>query len=250
MAENRNVELPAASPAPTRAESSPAQPIIINQHLTKSTFAYQEMRRMIMEGEIEPGQRLILRDIAAQLGLSIQPIRDAIKMLERDGLVDTESHRGAIVTQISGETITELIGIRMWLEILAIEEAVPAHTPESVRVAQEALETAEQELARGGGLAYSQANRRLHEAIEAPAPLLIRQLISDSWEHLWRERRRMSLFELAPTAGPAAQREHVNIVTAVGRGDATGAAQAMARHRESTLAAWRTALAGLPQLPR
>jgi DNA-binding GntR family transcriptional regulator len=250
MAENRNAEANAFASSSTRAEGSAVNPIIINQHLTKSTFAYQEMRRMILESEIEPGQRLILRDIAAQLGLSIQPIRDAIKMLERDGLVDTESHRGAIVTQISGETITELIGLRMWLEILATEEAVPEHTPVSVAAMQEALEIAEQELARGGGLAYSLANRRLHEAIEAPAPGLIRQLISDSWEHLWRERRRMSLFELQPAAGPSAQREHIEIVTAVARGDAKGAAQAMAVHRDSTLAAWRSALAGLPPLPR
>jgi DNA-binding GntR family transcriptional regulator len=250
MAENRNAESQAASPSLPRAGSSPVQPIIINQHLTKSTFAYQEMRRMILESEFEPGQRLILRDIAAQLGLSIQPIRDAIKMLERDGLVDTESHRGAVVTQISGGAITELIGVRMWLEILAVEQAVPAHTPQTVKAAQDALETAEQELARGGGLAYSQANRWLHEAIEAPAPQLIRQLIADSWEHMWRERRRMSLFELQPAAGPSAQREHVEIVTAVAMGDAKGAAQAMARHRESTLGAWREALAGLPPLPQ
>jgi DNA-binding GntR family transcriptional regulator len=208
------------------------------------------MRRLILEGEIEPGSRLLLRDIADRLGLSIQPIRDAIKMLERDGLVDTESHRGAVVTQISGGTITELIGIRMWLEVLAVEQAVPAHTEESARAAVEALETAERELSKNAGLAYSQANRRLHEAIEAPAPLLLRQLISDTWEHMWRERRRMSLFTLEPTAGPAAQREHVAIVTAVTNGDAKGAAAAMARHRDSTLVAWYKALATLSAHPR
>lgn len=240
---------PPASRAPA-AGSSMVNSVIVNQHLTKSTFAYHEMRRMILEGELEPGQRLVLRDIAGQLGLSIQPIRDAIKMLERDGLVDSESHRGAVVTQISGNTILELIAVRMWLEILATEQAVPAHTPGSIQAVQEALETADTELARGGGLAYSQANRRLHEAIEAPASPLVRQLISDSWEHLWRERRRMSLFELEPTAGPAAQREHVAIITALASGDATSAAQAMARHRDSTLAAWRKALAVLSLQPR
>jgi len=247
MDDNKGYES-SASRAPT-AESSFVNSIIVNQHLTKSTFAYHEMRRMILEGELEPGQRLVLRDIAGQLGLSIQPIRDAIKMLERDGLVDSESHRGAVVTQISGNTILELIAVRMWLEILATEQAVPAHTQDSIRAVQEALETADMELARRGGLAYSQANRRLHEAIEAPASPLVRQLISDSWEHLWRERRRMSLFELEPTAGPAAQREHIAIVTALANGDAKSATQAMARHRDSTLAAWRKALALLPQQP-
>src|SRR5258706_4348199 len=169
-----------AADEPTRAEISTVNPIIINQHLTKSTLAYHEMRRMIMEGEIEPGTRLLLRDIADRLSLSIQPIRDAIKMRERDGLVDTESHRGAVVTQISGETITELIGVRMWLEILAVEESVPAHTDESVRASQETLELAEHELARGGGLAHSQAKPRPHEAIDGPAPPPPRQLIVDS----------------------------------------------------------------------
>ncbi|GEM_PF-2303336 len=233
---------PAAS---ARAAGYPVYPAIVNQHLTKSNFAYHELRRMILEGEIEPGNRLLLRDTADRLGLSIQPIRDAIKLLERDGLVDSESHRGAVVTQISGETVCELISIRMWLEILAVEEAVPLHTPTSIQIVESALK-ADRELARGGGLAYSQANRRLHEAIEAPAPSLLRQLISDSWEHLWRERRRMSLFELEPTAGSSAQREHEAIVAALTQGDRKGAAEAMAQHRESTITAWRKALAALP----
>jgi DNA-binding GntR family transcriptional regulator len=244
MADQKNVT---TADSVARPRAGGASPVIVNQHLTKSTFAYHELRRMILEGEIDPGTRLLLRDIADRLGLSIQPIRDAIKMLERDGLVDTESHRGAMVTQISSVAITELIGIRMWLEILAVEEAVPSHTPETVNAVREALDVAEYELARGGsGLAYSEANRRLHEAIESPAPALLRQLIADSWEHLWRERRRMSLFALEPARSSSAQREHVAIVSALTDGDAAGAAQAMARHRESTLKAWQKALAGLP----
>ncbi len=59
----------------------------------------------------------------------------------------------------------------------------------------------------------------------------------------------MSLFSLQPTAGPSAQREHVAIVSAIARRDAKGPAAAMATHRESTLAAWRKALAELPSLP-
>jgi DNA-binding GntR family transcriptional regulator len=222
-------------------------PVVVNQHLTKSTYAYQELRRMILEGELEPGTRLLLRNVAEQLGLSIQPIRDAIKMLERDGLVDTESHRGATVTQISVDAVIELISVRLWLEILAVEEAVPGHSEESLAAVKAAMASAEQILeTQGDGLAYSQANRRLHEAIEAPAPPHLRDLIAYLWEQLWRARRRMSLFSLAPTSARAAQREHRALVAAVTRGDAEAAAAAMARHRESTLAAWRKALASLP----
>jgi len=202
---------------------------------------------MILDGELEPGTHLRLRNLAEQLGLSIQPIRDAIKMLERDGMVDSESHRGATVTQISGDAVIELIGVRLWLEILAIKEAVPRHTEASLKEVEKALEDAGRTVrTEGDGLAYSQANRRLHEAIEAPAPPHLRDLIADLWEQLWRARRRMSLFSLEPTSARSAQREHKALVAAVARGDADEAADLMARHRESTLAAWRKAIAALP----
>ncbi len=228
-------------------EDRRSAPVVVNQHLTKSTYAYQELRRMILEGGLEPGTRLLLRNLAEQLGLSIQPIRDAIKMLERDGLVDTESHRGATVTQISVDAVIELIGVRLWLEILAVREAVPGHTDASLAEVREAMAAAEQVMeTEGDGLAYSQANRRLHEAIEAPAPPHLVELITDLWEQLWRARRRMSLFSLAPTSARSAQREHRALVAAVARRDAEAAAEVMTHHRESTLEAWRKALAALP----
>jgi DNA-binding GntR family transcriptional regulator len=221
-------------------------PVVLNQHLTKSMFAYQELRRMILDGELEPGTRLLLRNLAEQLGLSIQPIRDAIKMLERDGLVASESHRGATVTQISGVEIVQLIGIRLWLEILAVREAVPRHTADSLEAVRAAFDEAGRVADSADGLAYSQANRRLHEAIEAPAPTQLLEVIGDLWERLWRARRQASLFSLEPTSRRAAQREHKSLVAAVTRGDIDAAGEVMARHRESTLEAWRKALATLP----
>jgi len=223
---------------------------VVNQHLTKSMYAYQELRRLILAGELKPGTRLLLRNLAEQLGLSIQPIRDAIKMLERDGLVASESHRGATVTQISGVEVLQLISIRLWLEILAVREAVPRHTNETLQVVRAAFDEAAQAADAGGdGLVYSQANRQLHEAIEAPAPITLRDLIADLWERLWRARRHASLFALEPTSRRAAQREHKRLVTAVMRGDIEKAADVMARHRESTLTAWHKALAMLPPAP-
>jgi DNA-binding GntR family transcriptional regulator len=216
---------------------------IVNQHLTKSTYAYQELRRMILEGQLLPGERLLLRNLADGLDLSIQPIRDAIKMLERDGLVETESHRGAAVTEISGSTVVELISVRMWLEILAVEQAVPLHDAKSVEVVEAALEDAGATIdSAGDGLDYSSANRRLHEAIEAPAPAQARNLISETWDHMWRVRRQMSLFTLETTAAPTAQREHERLVAAIKRRDVEGAVSAMTKHRDSTLKHWESAV--------
>jgi DNA-binding GntR family transcriptional regulator len=215
------------------------------RHLTKTDFAYWELRRQILDGELPPGERLLLRQLADKLGLSVMPIRDALRMLERDGLVDSQTHRGATVTQISGDTIVDTISIRMWLEVLAVREAVPFHTDETLARMDAALAEAEETAGRGDALEYARANRTLHELIEAPAPAALRELIEDSWERLWQSRRRMSLFSLLPGIAMEAQREHARIASAVRSGDAEAAAAAMEQHRESTLTAWRSALVDL-----
>lgn len=210
--------------------------------LTKSDYAYEELRRRIVEDELPPGTRLLLRPLADELGLSVMPIRDALRMLAHDGLVTSESHRGATVTPISAHTVVELIGIRMWVEVLAIREATPLHTDETLVVAERAMKAAGKAIKVKTGLRYSAANRDLHEALEAPASATVLQLIADLWERLWHERRRASLFTLMPERRELAQREHVEIFEAVSTGDPDAAADAMLRHRETTLAAWHTAL--------
>jgi len=211
--------------------------------LSKSDFAYQELRRRILDDKLPPGTRLLLRPLAEELGLSVMPVRDALRMLEGDGLVTLESHRGATVTRISKESVLQIIGMRMWMEVLAVREATPLHTPASLKRVTRILAEAETAMAEGDGLAYTTANRRLHEAIEAPAPEPIHQLVRDLWERLWQTRRRTALFVTSPERMPQAQEEHRQLVAAVVDGDAEAAGAAMQRHRESTLEAWRAALA-------
>lgn len=221
---------------------SPPRRAPVVQHLTKSEFAYHELRRRIVDDEIAPGTRLLLRPLAEELGLSVMPVRDALRMLEGEGLVTLESHRGATVTQISRESVLEIIGMRMWMEVLAVVEATPRHTPASLERVQKILREAEEAMWAGDGAAYTAANRRLHEEIEAPAPDLIRQLIRDMWERLWQTRRRVALYETLPDRIPAAQDEHAAIVAALVARDAEAAREAMERHRIATLEAWERAL--------
>lgn len=210
--------------------------------LTKSDYAYTELRRRILDGELAPGSRMLLRPLADELGVSVMPVRDAIRLLERDGLVATKSHRGATVTGISRDAIIDAISMRMWLEILALREATPRHTAETLEVAELALVQAEHAAATGEGIAYTRANRVVHEALEAPASLALRQLIHELWDKLWQARRRMSLFVLSSDRIVGAEAEHRELFDAVRRRDADDAADVMARHRESTLSAWDNVL--------
>jgi DNA-binding GntR family transcriptional regulator len=197
--------------------------------LTKAEYAHSELRRRILDGELPPGTRILLRPTAEELGLSMIPVREAIRMLENDGLVETASHRGATVTEISPAVIVQAISIRMW--------------PETLEHARGLLDEADRAARTGDPLRYSRANRDFHEALEAPAPARIRDLVGEVWDQLWEARRRMSLFILLPERIGLAQAEHRELLDAVGRGDAEGAGAVMLRHRESTLAAWRNALA-------
>jgi DNA-binding GntR family transcriptional regulator len=210
---------------------------------TKGAFAYAELRRQILDGELQPGARLYLRPLAERLGLSVQPVRDALRLLERDGLVTSASHRGATVTPISRDSILDLIGVRMWLEVLAVREAAPRHTAATRERVQAALAEADTRAEADDPLGFSRANRAFHEALEAPASAPLRELIASTWERVWEARRRTSLFAIAPGSTADAQREHRRLARAVGSGDADAAAAAMERHRATTLAAWRGALA-------
>jgi DNA-binding GntR family transcriptional regulator len=217
----------------------------LKPHLTKSEFAYQELRRRILDGELPPGERLLLRPLAEELRLSVMPVRDALRMLERDGLVTSESHRGTTVAPIWGANVYDIISMRMWLEVLAIREAVPGHDERSLEHVDRELANADAVIETGDGLAYASANRALHEAMQAPAPEAVRGMVAELWERLWEARRRMSLFLLLPGSRVEAQREHAGIVAAIRSADPDRAAAEMERHRNSTLAAWRSVLADL-----
>ena len=204
---------------------------------TKSRYAYDQLRAQIVDGSLAPGERLRLRTLAEALGLSEMPVREALRMLSRDGLVEFSDHRGATVTAIPIEDVSATISARMWLEILAVREAVPLHDEASLAAVRTAL-------AKGAkatsGAAFSVANRELHEAIEAPAPVALRGMITEAWDRVWVVRRAASLFLLLPDQVARAHEEHVELVEAVEAGDAKAAGRIMERHRTSSLRAWST----------
>jgi DNA-binding GntR family transcriptional regulator len=219
------------------AERAPSRTFV-----TKSEFAREELRRLIQTEKLRPGERLLLRPLAEQLGLSVMPVRDALRMLEAEGLVVLDNHRSARVTEISGDVVLTTISLRMWLEILAVREATERHDRGTLAALSRALETSDAALRAADGAAYTQANRRLHEALEATAPEPIRRVVGEQWDRLWQTRRRTSLYVLSPERMAAAQEEHRELVVAVRERDVIAAGAAMERHRDETLRRWQAIL--------
>jgi DNA-binding GntR family transcriptional regulator len=93
-----------------------------------AAHAYAQVREAIVENRYPPGHRLVEQRIAAELGLSRTPVREALRMLEAEGLVVSERNRGAIVRPISETEVVDLYGLRIRLESYAVEVATERAT--------------------------------------------------------------------------------------------------------------------------
>jgi len=94
--------------------------------------AYHALREVLLEGALPPGHRLRTAALAEQLGTSRTPVREALVLLEADGLVEIEPRRGAIVRGVAADDIAELYSVRALLEPRAAALAAARVTPETV----------------------------------------------------------------------------------------------------------------------
>jgi DNA-binding GntR family transcriptional regulator len=93
------------------------------QPLTKTDAAYREIRGAIESGRLEPGSRLLIGDLEKLLGMSPTPIREALRLLQRDALVDYTPHYGTVVASFNANVAAENHRVRIVLEPLATELA-------------------------------------------------------------------------------------------------------------------------------
>lgn len=97
-----------------------------------SDSVYESLRNAILSSAFQPGQRLDVRHLAAQLGVSPTPIKEAITRLEAEALIEVRPRSGTFVTAVSPEDIYETFEIRCALECLAGEKAIAHARPEDI----------------------------------------------------------------------------------------------------------------------
>lgn len=121
-----------------------------------------ELRRRILNGQLAEGTTLRQERLAAELGVSRIPLREAIRYLESEGLVVSELHKGSVVSSLSLDELQELFGIRMQLETWLFAAAIP-------RMEQFDFDQAEaliDEASRTGDVSnWGELNWRFHEAL-------------------------------------------------------------------------------------
>src|SRR5687767_3508239 len=131
---------------------------------------YDSVRERILKGEMAPGSRLVIRQLALEHDTSDIPIREALRMLERDGLVEIRPYRGARVVSLSPEEIEEGYLIRGHLESLATRTAVGHLTDQHFAQLDRCLRDMGKALDRGDGLGYAEINREFHGLIFSASP--------------------------------------------------------------------------------
>src|ERR1700730_14446555 len=90
---------------------------------TKAEAVYQELRRRILSSVILPGSMLSQEALAVQLGVSITPLREALRRLETEGLVKTLAHRTMTIPPLTRKEVRELYAVRLQLDPLAAKLA-------------------------------------------------------------------------------------------------------------------------------
>jgi DNA-binding GntR family transcriptional regulator len=206
-----------------------------NVFSSKSDVAYAELRRLILAGALPPGSRLAQYELAGAMNMSITPLREAIRRLSSEGLIDLETHRDARVASMSATEARQLFEVRLSLDPSAAALAAQRRTDTDIAAMRAAVARL-LPVTRAWGEEALTAHRAFHRALYLAShnDVMIRML-DDLWDKSDRYRR-VGL-ELPPGDEPRTRdhREHHELFDLIVAGDATGAAALMHEHIERSL---------------
>ena len=163
--------------------------LIADDYLPLRDVVFKTLRGAILRGELKPGERLMEIRLANELGVSRTPIREAIRMLELEGLVLMVPRRGAQVAKITEKDLKEVLEGRIGLDELAIGFACERVTPEQLEAIREAGEYFESLADSEDLTAVAEADVRFHDRIyDAAGNQRLNQILSNLREQMYRYR--------------------------------------------------------------
>ena len=177
------------------------------------TVVFNTLRDAILRGELTPGERLMEIPLAQKLGVSRTPVREAIRMLEQEGLAVTYPRRGAQVAKMSEKDLDDVLEIREVLDTLAISLACDNMTDEDLNRLEAAVVDFEEATKGGDVRAVVRRDEEFHNIIyECSQNIRLRTILNNLKEQMYRFR-----FEYvkAPATYPTLIKEHREILCAL-----------------------------------
>lgn len=186
------------------------------------------LKNAILKGEMKPGEALIETEIAAKLGVSRAPVREALQLLSNSGLVETIPYRGTTVRSLSDRDIEEVYSLRSTLETFALRRAMERDA-EGLAASLSGICQAMGERAGAGDWAsVSEEDQRFHQQLIVAAN---HDLLRQIWGDLnVRVRQIMALRNLRNDSTMTIVYNHLPIVDAIARGNIETAVATLEQH--------------------
>lgn len=196
--------------------------------VTKTEAAFRALRRAIEVGRYHPGEHLRVQRLVEDLRMSPTPIREALRMLQSEGLVVHHAHRGTTVAEYSPEDAAEVYGLRLVLEPMAARLAAERVTDEQLAELRRLHAELDAAIADSHNSSAAELNVLWHRAVyEASGSRYLQEFISRLWQALpgraiWltsrasmsleqHERVTVALERRDPDAAFACMREHISL---------------------------------------
>lgn len=126
-----------------------------------------QIRKAILDGSLHPGERVVERALALQLGASVTAVREAVIQLESEGLITKKSNTATNITELTEREIRQTFAVRSTLERMAVAEAADHATPAAIRRLRELHDLATAAANRRDRRVYVQRDFAWHEAVWA-----------------------------------------------------------------------------------
>lgn len=222
-----------STPLDSPRDAAPAEPPTPPPLYTRIAA---NLRGEILDGALRPGQRLREQEVAERYGVSRVPVRDALRRLEVERLVDAVPNRGAFVAVVGAEEAAELLAVRLVLEELIVRQAAEHRTEDELAELTEICGRAQRSLRGARPAELVALNTEFHRALgrashNATAVGLVEQL---------RVRIELVYAGKLPRRAESSWKEHAAILAAIAAGDVEAAGAALRSHLLQAASAWRT----------
>ena len=200
----------------------------MNAYLPLRDVVFHTLREAILKGDLRPGERLMELQLASKLGVSRTPIREAIRMLEQEGLAVTIPRKGAEVAKMTEKDMEDVLQIREALDELAVQVACDKMTAQQLKELTLAMKNFENAIQAGKLKKIIEYDVEFHEIIYRATdnPKLV-TLLNNIREQIYRYRVE---YLKGKENYPMLVREHEEIVTALKQKNKERVADAMRSH--------------------
>lgn len=205
---------------------------LISQPMSRKDIVLGLIRSAIVDGRLPAGIKLDQNEIAATLGVSRMPVREALKQLQTEGLVVVYPYRGVEVARLDPGNIREMFAIRGSLERLAVGKALEILKPKDFRAMRETLEAMDRLIDNEAASdKWAQLNQAFHSSINDACgwPRLL-ETISQFRSNVERYVR----LYISVRGREQSQREHWDLLNACERNDVTRAQDVIEAHSRNT----------------